>query len=313
MALDGPVRGVTESAINELNKLKKSDLIDIIIHKRLPEGLATDKITLLGNFIPVIDDKCEEEFADASDRIIVCGNGVCIRNTFECKSHKIEIDLLQKTVRHLEQRISEQSDFIEIMKPLVKTQIDTTLKVPAGDCDKKSTKTKTLKETVGKKDLAKDASNNIKTTNTEKSSININTAEQEKTYANIAKANNKEEMKHEKENNRLTRKKPIIGASKNTDIQAVQKMGYLHVYRLHKDTTTELLHDFLKRTAPKIDFRCEELKKTEKSASFKVAFPITNVNDVYDPEIWPAGSAVRRFMFPKSENFRKPQATTSQD
>lgn len=69
--------------------------------------------------------------------------------------------------------------------------------------------------------------------------------------------------------------------------------------------TTSELSSILNKTAPSIKFECEEWNRTDNSCSFKVAFPIENVDKVYDPNIWPCGAAVRRFKFPKQKNFQE--------
>ena len=88
-------------------------------------------------------------------------------------------------------------------------------------------------------------------------------------------------------------------------------MGYLHVYRLNPSTTTENLKECLRETAPHIKFECKELHKNEFTCSYMVSFPITHVNDVYDPEIWPEGAVVNRFNFPKVRNFHAPASETT--
>ncbi|KAK9696090.1 hypothetical protein QE152_g32131 [Popillia japonica] len=112
---------------------------------------------------------------------------------------------------------------------------------------------------------------------------------------------------------RINHYKPIIGSKNSTNIHTVARRGYLHVCRLSSSTTVEdLLNDLLntlKETAPEINFECEILKQSENASSFRVSFPMEHVTEVYNPEIWPRGVAIRRFYFKKS-NFGK--ATTPQ-
>ena len=94
--------------------------------------------------------------------------------------------------------------------------------------------------------------------------------------------------------------KAIIGSNKTAEnaVKAVPKLGYLHVFIMSPKTTMDMLTAYLEKTAPSIAFSCKKLdKKDNSTASFMVSFPITEVSKVYDPAIWPDGSAVRRFVF----------------
>lgn len=104
------------------------------------------------------------------------------------------------------------------------------------------------------------------------------------------------------------RRRPIIGVGANTDsfnVKTVPKLGYLHVYRIDPSTTTQNLCDYLKQSAPSINFTCEYLNNNSTSNSFLVSFPIHHVKEVYNPEIWPNGACVNRFLFPKESNADK--------
>ena len=106
--------------------------------------------------------------------------------------------------------------------------------------------------------------------------------------------------------------KPVIGSNNsiNINVRTVPKKGYLHVYRCDASTTPSEILGCLKETAPHITFGCEILKKSETTTSFKVDFPIQHHREVYAPNIWPEGAAVRRFTFPRAQNFHQ-QASTS--
>ncbi|KAG5858250.1 hypothetical protein JTB14_006419 [Gonioctena quinquepunctata] len=104
-----------------------------------------------------------------------------------------------------------------------------------------------------------------------------------------------------------------LSEENKNDIKTIPKLGYLHVFRLSSEGTEASLTSFLKQSAPEIHFRCEKLKrKDDMPASFKVAFPLSKVNEVYNPDIWPRKCTVQRFTFLKK--FPKPaspdQATT---
>lgn len=110
---------------------------------------------------------------------------------------------------------------------------------------------------------------------------------------------------------RQWRKPPLIGSNDTSTLKSVQKLGYLHVYRLDRDTTADELKVFLVHSAPDIDFCCKALNKTEKSASFIVTFPIRHVDRVYSAALWPAGAHVNRYFFPRKPRSKDNSGSTS--
>lgn len=101
---------------------------------------------------------------------------------------------------------------------------------------------------------------------------------------------------------RKLKRKPVIGSTTSETIKSVQRLGYLHVYRLALNTTADDLKAFLVRTAPDIEFDCRPLNSTDRSTSFRVSFPIQHVKEVYNPSLWPSGAHVNRFYFPRTSN-----------
>lgn len=97
-------------------------------------------------------------------------------------------------------------------------------------------------------------------------------------------------------------RKEIVGTNMtNTNIKTIAKLGHLHVYRMHPDTSEANLTEFLSDTAPDIPFNCVLLNKQKHTASFKVSYPLNFNDKVYDDKIWPAGAAIRRFIAPRKD------------
>lgn len=97
----------------------------------------------------------------------------------------------------------------------------------------------------------------------------------------------------------------IIGSNSkaNCEVKTVEKSGYLHLYRMHPNTTEADVLEFLKQTAPDIVFKCETLRKGDHSASFRLTYPIQFVDRVYNAGLWPSGAAVRRYYWRKHSGF----------
>lgn len=286
----------------ELNKLKKDELIDILVKQKLPtsansEVLVNFVTNLCLNKVDVSKKLNNDALQDNHDDS-PCKNETCIKI-------QGEIDLLKKLTFYLEKRTQEQEDLILLLKQ------QTNLCNINNDKDNPMPSTSKVKE------------QHIKVyTNPEINPKGEKRDTQQKLYSNVLKTNPtktntisgipiqsiKGNAQQKTITNKTTRNrfKPIIGSGKNTltAVKTVPKMGYLHVYRCGPEVTCDDLLKVLSETSPTICFQCEEWNKTEMSSSFKIAFPIEHYKEVYNPDLWPAGAAVRRFTFPKKSNFQ---------
>ena len=87
-----------------------------------------------------------------------------------------------------------------------------------------------------------------------------------------------------------------MATERNEQLKAVPSYGYLHVYRLHPDTTEENLKSYLTSKNIK-DTVCTKVtsKHPEEYASFKLAFEITDLDTLQKPNFWPTGTRINRF------------------
>nr|CAI5849485.1 unnamed protein product [Callosobruchus analis] len=95
----------------------------------------------------------------------------------------------------------------------------------------------------------------------------------------------------------------VIGNRDDTNIKGVPKYTYLHVYRIDKATTVELLlTKLLANHFPEVI--CESItpKHPEMYSSFRIGIYDRNFRKAMDPEIWPSGACVSRFLFLKRKN-----------
>lgn len=99
----------------------------------------------------------------------------------------------------------------------------------------------------------------------------------------------------------LKRNKPIIGTRKEeltaeSNLKTVERKFVLFVSRIHPDVTKEGVEEYL--TKAKIGgVECEKLNARYSSYnSFKVALPSAFVDTVLDPDFWPAGVLVKKFV-----------------
>lgn len=331
--------------VNRLSRLNKTELIDIIVNRKLPECLSD--CTML-DYIKVknsekSDDLIEKDdsFVDASD-VNTTINDACAKcvkwsHQLDVKSKELENNC--KLISHLEDRIKEQSDNIVFLqsfitnknnehRPLVSNKTNKYFSEPrnlqpvAINQNDKSVQpnsrnqrephlqvpTATVSGPIGSQSNVQSSNLNNVSTNVTSRGTNITSAQVNSAVQSAM--NNLKNVNNFKNGIRFQRK-PIIGMGRSdSNIMTIPKMGFLHVYRIHPDTTQENLKKYLSKTAPNISFECEAWNKTSNSASFKVSFPIQDVTRVYDPAIWPEGAAVRRF-FHKT-NFTSQQSTSQQ-
>lgn len=303
---------------NELNKLKKSELIDLITLQKIPSNFMTSavllsfktKLQVAVQNVVEIDNNVNLDVTD------FCCKQSCIQLKISNETQKVKLEALNKLVSHLEGRLLDQQNIIALLKEckLVRDQLkdesSNTNKVLTTTPSSKGNnivlnekqKTYTVNKTTGNTFAnTLKASSSIQTEKEEQKISEKITAEQVSSaieHAQKTITNNSRSTTHRYHNNK---NKPVIGKSNINIVKSVPKQGYLHVYRLHPDTTSDLLISFLKKSASSINFVCEKLDKRDNStSSFKVCFPIADCDKVYDPSIWPDGAAVRRFKFPQN-------------
>lgn len=92
-------------------------------------------------------------------------------------------------------------------------------------------------------------------------------------------------------------KSPVVGALSldNAGLRAVPKKSFLHVTRLHPETTAAELRTFLEGQFPDVECELIKSKFPEKYASFKVAINRDNVDEAMNPQLWPRGTYVNKF------------------
>lgn len=273
----------------ELNKLKKDQLIDIIVYQKLPCNIKSE---LLTKYVMVQREKV------VNNEKLVCQSQSCVKTKGDVQTLRNEIETMQKLIFQLEKRAKDQEDLIYLLKETNNIFLNNTK-----TNDKPSTSNQSnniyKRHTIEKHD-------HDKTDHQQKSYSEVTKTEQVKTFQKDINTNMTNHLPARKSPQKRHKYKPIIGNNNDVsaNIKTIPKKGYLHVCRLHPDTASEELLSYLKITAPTIAFECEEFNKTQNTKSFKVIFPIEHCKEIYNPKIWPNGAAVRRFTFRK-KNFQE--------
>lgn len=334
-----------QSVVSKLNRFNKNELVEIIVHRKVPDSLADSH--LLKYIAAKTCGKCGENsagnefFADALDTPTDSGCHLfpCIRLRAELDAKQSESLTLNKLIFQLEGRTRDQELIIELLKTPNNLKYDSIQQGPKPISVSAGNNNPQIATTVSTSKLPALSRPKNAQTCASKQKININqnnvgqvpASHKRKVFTNsqvgkdidsaMASISTNTDRsvnnnRHINNNNNNKHNKPLIGTGQLTDsrglIRTVTKMGYLHAYRFHPDTIAEDLQEHLRISIPDVDFKCEVWNKKETGASFKIAFPIKDVNKVYDTSIWPEGIAVRRFRFHRKNFQAAPLGQTTQ-
>lgn len=100
---------------------------------------------------------------------------------------------------------------------------------------------------------------------------------------------------------RKKRTKTIIGSNSENVISLKQplKLAFLHVYKLHPETTVADVKNFLEPIFPEVQVEQLNSKYPNYYSSFKVIINETKLDAAMTPTLWPAGACVNRFFHPR--------------
>ncbi|CAM4574518.1 unnamed protein product [Leuciscus chuanchicus] len=108
------------------------------------------------------------------------------------------------------------------------------------------------------------------------------------------------------------RPKPVIGTSVQSNIKVVRtKQVSVFATKFSPDLHAELLSAYLKENLSR-DVHCERIETVNtRYSSFKVTVECEDVAMVYNPELWPEGSVVRRYYEPRKVRVKGSNVTIS--
>lgn len=114
------------------------------------------------------------------------------------------------------------------------------------------------------------------------------------------------EPESEKKRTRFVARDPIIGekpVDNNSKLRPAVSYNHWHVYRLHPDTTTKDLEDFLRSGYDFSEIRVEKLqsRNPEAYSSFKLTVQEKDSQRIRDPKLWPSGARINRFFLPRDK------------
>lgn len=283
----------------ELNKLKKDQLIEIIISKKLPDNVSSSehlKVHLIGGITVENNENSRVEgFHNPSDSVSLIEVKCDLRVT------RAELDCSRKIVAELERVIEHQREIIHLLKV------------------NKNTKEKSSKQLNGK--VAGLQRNSSETTERNASEVNGSKTGNDVAVGSrgnsttsksvdIGSQNVILEENHESCHSMGWQKVPVRKKQRNvthgtnttitnTKLQAVPKKAFLFVSRFAPETEAEDVVSFLKAKFPEV--QCEKLESryAEHYSCFKVTIHLSNLENASKPESWPSGIYVSRFFRPR--------------
>lgn len=94
----------------------------------------------------------------------------------------------------------------------------------------------------------------------------------------------------------------IVGSNSESEISLKQplKLAFLHVYKLHPETTVNDLQNFLKPIFPEVAVEQLISKYPNYYSSFKVTVSESKLAAAMTPTLWPSGACVNRFFHPRA-------------
>lgn len=324
---------------SELNKLKKSDLIDLLINCTLPDNIVSD---ILLNFAKELSRKTVKKCVCDGESVSMDINNTEIMNTSignQFSILKLENKYLNDICIEKEKVIYNQSVAITALQQQ-NNLLNSLLKINTTNnenhCDKFEGQTapswNPIEDTINKgycislnvkeninpatlvtTPIATNKSNSIgqtsetqgemaRTTSAENINENKNAIQattQKTSYNNGKYSNRFSDSNSRKKNNQI-----IVGTSQSLDninLKAVPTMAYFHVFKLQPATTENDVIKHLQTDFPEV--LCQKLvsKFPQEYSSFKISVNQENATSFLDPNRWPMGTRINKFFHIKKK------------
>lgn len=309
----------TDVVINELNKLRKNDLIDLLVSATLPDHVTNDALL---SFRKKFSEK-----SNHSDLICLGSEGIRDINIENGKNSteilQIEVKYLRELLTQKDSIIANQAIAIESLKNqnnlLMKDQhknnaspasiINTSQRNFQQKSANVSIKNaqKPVKEKIivtekshmsgVTRDLGKHVSTKMPSAKDTKNISPIAAVDSsENTKQSHSKVNEWTEVKYRRPKQKFNRPLVVGDFSGSSKVEGIEKMKFLHVSNLKPDTKAEDLLSFLnKNFSNKV--KCESLKSRfpDSYSSFKVTIPASEYEKALIASNWPNRASVRYF------------------
>lgn len=278
---------MASDVVNELNKLKKSELIDIILTGNIPEQISLSEEIRKSLCVKTNNLESKQEESPESE-VSDCNNKICLAL---CRFKNDQIEMLQQIVRIQEKRAIDQELIINLLnnsgdRPVEKIQ----------ESVKHTNNTRINSNAKTNDNRSASYSEAAKLTTTTAVKLKESSSRIENKQAKVNFNENKTIEDNSEWKTQKQKKKPIYGTAKETQIKGSMKYSDFHVYRIAPQTTAEDLTEYLKSQGI-ASVKCLEMdsKHPEEYTSFKVSVPQDYVDKIQNPDTWPQYACVNRF------------------
>lgn len=273
-----------EEIESEMNKLRKSDLIRIIITKNVPSDLNISEKVL--NAINLSENRnllCDKQQIDEMNGTNLKTDITNISLKCDLKISNQEVQSQKRLICELERTISNLETIIELMK----------------DNKKEGTMSTVNADVAGFTEKIE-----IKRRNKEKSKNEVTAEEENKTTGNNSR--HKESEKKQIVWGEAEDAKTVSANAKDT-FAAATRRAWLYVGRVKKGTSASQISKYLEEKFENHTFIVEPLNvhKDALSTSFKIGADLTLLDELNKPTTWPKGVAIKKFMFFRPKQTKK--------
>lgn len=319
----------SELLTNELNKLSKKVIVEILVSKEVSSDLS-DVVrhyfqTLFQSSGENSNAKCESEvnsnLSQGSEVKDTDSDFFDALSSVSNTDNMVDIRIFKYIIRQKDFIITELKDRINSLQQLMHSGL-------SDQGHGLSSKTKTIVQRSDEcildknSDLPATSSDNVQpdaslgsklTDSTTQLNVSKVSAHVSMQSASISNCNNDTKLPAESVSTngkglwsqvvKSNRKRvTVVGKSEKSDapkLQGVPKITSLHVYRLPPSTKAENIINLLKPSFP--EAKCEQLQSRhpEVYSSFKVDIFEDNLDSALNPNMWPNNVCVRRFFLPR--------------
>lgn len=281
----------------DLNKLNKSDLIRIIIEKKVSGDIKiSDKVV---NYIEVGENS---EFSDAvndvADNLGPEHAKPVSLSTLKCdlKISQIELQASKRLISELERTISNQELIIHLMQKSINLEVNNVPNV--NNPNVLNTVADVPQNSVGQKLPSKGNVTIKKITPKQVSSAILQAQSSLKTQKVQNIENNK---------NAVRPNVKIVGENgEGEDVVSKEKI-WVYATKYRQSYTTDKMQKYLEAKFPDYEFSCTLYEnKVTGTNSFRIAADAELRDDLFKPESWPRGVEISEYFFRRRRNFSQP-------
>ena len=267
--------------VSELNKLKKDELIDIIVNGKLPDkhresAVLVDAVRKFSVAENLLDN---EKGAEIEVRIADCDRSHCYRTSLQCEALTRELALYKSLNMHLEKRIGDLETIINFHKE--------SRNKPARTSSVRGEQRGVGGDVVDQGNIPCSA---VKTKEIQNARI-VSVA--------LPVSVNKTNVNNTLETEKSTQNQNKGIAEENLSFSAAARRSWLYTGRAAPETTVENITLHLNTKFPDQDIEVVALPVRDgaNSVAFRIGVDCSLWDRLVDPQIWPKGILIKKFRF----------------